>query len=365
MGGFGVVYEVKTDKMSKTCAAKLQLKYRNHNELDFVSEFRGPNIVKVNRVYEKTIGENNEKYSLILMEKASLKDLTNFINSFRKENIFNYILKYPYEMIGDNLVRFIVKQIVKGFETLYMSNYIHFDFKPENTLIFNNLVMKLTDFGLLRNLNKIRNNLNQVQIPGGTPGYIPPEYYSNEDHRIAFEEAALFDYFSLGATIFYLKYEKKMMRYFNHRDNLATANCIIDLIQRSMDIIKTTKSNEKDFIDFLCKLIQYKPEQRLTFEEIYRNKWLNKDYNQILEIVEANKNDDIKILEELNKSDFLFKKKIKINEKRKLMDEININAIDNIHDNRNKEKHKVKVLVSMFGRETPVELEFSQVQKNS
>ena len=29
----------------------------------------------------------------------------------------------------------------------------------------------------------------------------------------------------------------------------------------------------------------------------------------------------------------------------------------------NQEKHKVKVLVSMFGRETPVELEFSQVQK--
>ena len=29
----------------------------------------------------------------------------------------------------------------------------------------------------------------------------------------------------------------------------------------------------------------------------------------------------------------------------------------------NKEKHKVKVLVSMFGRETPVELEFTQVEK--
>ena len=29
----------------------------------------------------------------------------------------------------------------------------------------------------------------------------------------------------------------------------------------------------------------------------------------------------------------------------------------------NKEKHKVKVLISMLGRETPVELEFSQIQK--
>ena len=29
----------------------------------------------------------------------------------------------------------------------------------------------------------------------------------------------------------------------------------------------------------------------------------------------------------------------------------------------NKDKHKVKVLVSMFGRETPIEVDFSQVTK--
>lgn len=40
------------------------------------------------------------------------------------------------------------------------------------------------------------------------------------------------------------------------------------------------------------------------------------------------------------------------------------NFIGNVQE-INKEKHKVKVLVSMFGRETPVELEFSQVQKVS
>ena len=40
------------------------------------------------------------------------------------------------------------------------------------------------------------------------------------------------------------------------------------------------------------------------------------------------------------------------------------NFIGNVQE-INKEKHKVKVFVSMFGRETPVELEFSQVQKVS
>ena len=40
-----------------------------------------------------------------------------------------------------------------------------------------------------------------------------------------------------------------------------------------------------------------------------------------------------------------------------------LNGYSGVVQEINKEKNKVKVLVSMFGRETPVELEFSQVQK--
>ena len=40
-----------------------------------------------------------------------------------------------------------------------------------------------------------------------------------------------------------------------------------------------------------------------------------------------------------------------------------LNGYTGIVQEINKEKNKVKVLVSMFGRETPVELEFSQVKK--
>ena len=40
-----------------------------------------------------------------------------------------------------------------------------------------------------------------------------------------------------------------------------------------------------------------------------------------------------------------------------------LNGYTGVVQEINKEKNKVRVLVSMFGRETPVELEFSQVQK--
>ena len=87
---------------------------------------------------------------------------------------------------------------------------------------------------------------------------------------------------------------------------------------------------------FLCKLIQYDPKDRLSFEEIQRNKWLNKNWNEILEVVETNQEDELKIIEELNKSDFLFEKKNYINKERKSIEEKNINI-----QNKRKEKHKI------------------------
>ena len=338
-GAFGEVYEVIEEKKNKYFAAKLiKDDEKEDNESDLMREFRGPNIIKVNKIYREAFVDsekrNEEKYSLILMEKAPLKDLKTFSNMIKKDNILKYVFKNPFEMIGDNFTRFIIKQLVKGFETLYMANCAHFDFKPENTLIFSDIVIKLSDFGFLRNLNEIKNDKNLVKVPGGTQGYSPPEIYSNNS-LITYKTATTLDYFSLGATIFYIKYGDKMLKFEKFKDNLITANYMIELMQRAMDKIKTTKSNDKDFIDFLCKLIQYDPEGRLSFEEVQRNKWLNKNWNEILEVVETNQENKEKMIEELNKTDFLFEKKNYLNEKRKLMDKININAKDQIEDYNN------------------------------
>ena len=343
-GSFGLVSEIENkDDNNKNYAAKvLERNYNDYekepNESDLILEFRGPNIAKVNKIYHKNYDKKN--YDLILMEKAPLNDLKTFVENINKEHL-DLIFKTPFEIIGNNLIRYFLKQLIKGFETLYFGNYTHFDFKPENTLIFNNLVIKLTDFGLLRNPNKIKDNLNKLIIPGFTEGYIPPEIYYNEGHKISVSEANKFDYFSLGATLYFLKYGEIMMDYPKYKNDISKADCMIKLIERAIDKIQATKSNDKDFNDFLINLINYKPENRISFEEAYRNKWLNKNWKKILEIKENNINDNKKLIIELDKSEFLFEKNNHVNEQRKQIGIINANENESKKINYHKFKFKL------------------------
>ena len=69
-----------------------------------------------------------------------------------------------------------------------------------------------------------------------------------------------------------------------------------------------------------------------------------------------------KILGSMNMSRIDIESELKVNDSVKVMDGAFKDFIGTVQE-INKEKHKVWVLISMFGRETPVELDFSQVQK--
>ena len=333
-GGFGIVKEVQYK--NKIFAGKLtERKNAKFNESDIITEFKGPNIMKVVKKYTETI--DNVTYDLIIMEKATLRDLKSLIKFLYKKNTLKLIYKTPFEnIIGDNFVRYFLKNVINGFECLDRNDLIHFDIKPENILICLNLVFKISDFGLLRNPKQIKrnNDENDLQIPGGTRGYLTPEYYDQKN--ITKDIAKKQDYFSLGATIFYLKYGYKMLDYQeNLEETIRNADNVIDSLQIAMDEIKTTQGCDKGFIDFLCNLIQYKPDDRPIFEEIYRNKWLHKYSKEIGEIFENNESDEEKLMLELNKSDFLLYKK-------QDLDEIKNNNINNINNKNNYQRHKFK-----------------------
>ena len=177
-------------------------------------------------------------------------------------------------------------------------------------LIFLELSLKLSDFGLLKDTSDI----SQIRIPGGTPGYLSPEYYKNLKIKLPIEIAKKQDYFALGVTIFFIKYGKQMIKTKFHKSNKSEENkvnqeYIIDALQKQIVFIKSDKLSDKDFVKFLCNLVQIEPEERPTFEEIYRNKWLNKNKDEIKKVLKGFGNDEPKFLVEIRKSDYLIEKR--------------------------------------------------------
>ena len=161
-------------------------------------------------------------------------------------------------------------------------------------------------------MTKVNENEN-LKIPGGTPGYVSREYYDKQ--KISKVDLQKQDYFSLGSTLFYLKYGENMLDYDKYSDALLNKDRITDILHHKIEYIKSRPFSDNDFIKFLLCLIQYNPKERPIFEEIYRNKWLNRDLDLMKSIIIGNEADEEKLIMELQKSDFLKMKKKEKGEK--------------------------------------------------
>ena len=301
-GAFGTVRQCIM-RNKKLYAAKLVEKEKSDKIL--IEKLRGKNIIEIVKISE--IKYQDKYYYLIIMEFALLENMKKFI-----DNLFNMkILKtinWPFdEIIGNNILRFFTKQIVDGMKIFERNKLVHFDIKPENILITSQLKLKIAYFSFLKDLNQ---EGNSFEVPGGTKGYLPPEYYQSK--KVDKNLANRFDFFSLGATLYYLKFNKYLLNCNQKNSSEISDSYLINLLQKNIYLMKSNLLLDKDFITFICSLIDYLPEERANFEEIYRNKWLNENREEIKEIINPYyKNDERKLTMELIKSDFLIEKKKK------------------------------------------------------
>lgn len=332
-GGFGEVKEM-INQRNKVYAAKIVKQKKKIKQAGSDSEgdqkekdniilnLKNPNIVQIHKIYDEEYAEDDNKketYNLIVMEKAVLKDLKTFIKSLYNQNIDNFINQPFNDVVGNHLLQFFCLQIVNGLEYLERNELIHFDIKPENILIFLNLALKLSDFGLLKEVSQ----MEKIRIPGGTPGYLSPEYYQFQRNKVSIDIAKKQDYYALGVTIYFIKYGKQMIKLKIEKsdkedENRANQEYIVDTLQKKIIFIKSDKLADKDFIKFLCSLIQIDPDDRPFFEEIYRNKWLNKNVNSIKKVLNAFKYDEPKLIDEFRKKDYLIEKKKELTKKREI-----------------------------------------------
>ena len=265
-GGFGLTYQVRRN--NKNYAAKI-IKYNKiekENEADIIKELRGPNIVKVNTVLKKIVGNNI--YYAIIMEEAPFKSLKIFITYMKNDNILDLIYQSPFEIISDNLIKIFSSQLIQGLEILNRNNFCHFDIKPQNILVFENNVYKITDFGEAKNLS---DSVKESTLRGSQLFMSPVLYnglkYNQKD---VIHNAYKSDVYSLGYCLIYAL-----------TLNLNILNDLREIISMKVIHSMISKNIKKHYsgkmIDLITKMLEFEEIKRFSFHDI--QKYIQENYN--------------------------------------------------------------------------------------
>lgn len=184
-GGMANVYLANDTILNRKVAVKV-LRGDLANDEKFVRRFQRealsasslnhPNIVEI---YD--VGEDDGNF-YIVMEYVDGKNLKQLIKRRTK-------LSLP-EVID------IMKQLTDGIAHAHDSFIIHRDIKPQNMLILDNGLVKITDFGIAVALNSTQ--LTQTNSVMGSVHYLPPEQAAGKGATIKS------DIYSLGILMFEL-----------------------------------------------------------------------------------------------------------------------------------------------------------------
>lgn len=182
-GGMSLVYKARDKKLNRFIAVKI-LKHEFIDNEDIVDKFKkeATAIANLNDPYIVNVLDvgSQEDYNYIVMEYVKGKTLKEFI---REKGRISYDLALDFSV-----------QIAKALDCAHKNNIIHRDIKPQNILVTEEGVLKVTDFGIAKSTNSstITNTSNVI----GSAHYFSPEQAKGNyiDSRT--------DLYSLGVVIY-------------------------------------------------------------------------------------------------------------------------------------------------------------------
>lgn len=218
---------------------------RFYLEIDIMKRIKHENIIKFLDTIE------NKDYIYIIMEYCKYGDLRNFLK--RKK-------------INEYKAQIIMKQLISGLKYLYDNNIFHRDLKPQNILVSDNCVIKITDFGLAKECED--NNLSDTIC--GSPIYMAPEIIQHTKYN------SKADIWSLGIIFYELLTGKTPY-------NIKNYDELVDYIKHNDIKIPKKLNISKDAKNLLSKLLIKSSKKRIKWKDIFVHPWIcNKLSNSIL-----------------------------------------------------------------------------------
>jgi hypothetical protein len=241
-GGMGIVYRGVHVVMGRKSALKtlrmLQDADPTHvkrllREATAGGRIQHPNIVSVHDTGEQ------ENMAYVVMEYVRGENLS---EALRREKVFPV-----------NRAVTMMTQVAEALASAFRLGYIHRDIKPENILLMRNDFVKVTDFGLAKNLKDGElGGLTRTGQVLGTMLYMPPEQIvssKGSDQRA--------DIYSLGATFFHLLSGRPVF------DSKSAIALLMDIRTKNAPDITTLVPGVPPQVDqILQRCLKKKPEER-------------------------------------------------------------------------------------------------------
>jgi hypothetical protein len=185
-GGMGTVYRAIREVDRQTVAVKVLAPFmasdeaivtRFTREVRAASRVRNPNVIRI----------------LGYSEQAGIHfTVMEYVDG---ENLEDVLKREGRLAVGR--AAFIAREVARGLAALHAEGILHRDVKPSNILVGRDGSIRMTDFGIARDIS----DLTRLTAPGdllGTLGFAAPEQLEES------ESDARADLYSLGATLHYM-----------------------------------------------------------------------------------------------------------------------------------------------------------------
>lgn len=141
-GSYGNVYEAYDHKKGTQRAVKIfkdefsnVTKWMDQPEVKVMTKIKHKNLVPL----KKVVYENNK---LFLIMELCVQNLAQLFDERRTQG----------ERFTELEIKKYMRDIIRGVSCLHSNGYLHRDLKPENILVSSDGVLKLTDFGTIKNM---------------------------------------------------------------------------------------------------------------------------------------------------------------------------------------------------------------------
>ena len=182
-GGMSIVYKARCNKLNRYVAVKVLKKEMSDNE-DIVNKF------KREATAIAALSDNN---IVNILDVGSQDDINYIVMEYVKGKTLKELIKQFGKLNYETAITIAI-QIAKALECAHKNNIIHRDVKPQNILVTEEGLIKVTDFGIAKSTSSA--TLTNTTTIMGSAHYFSPEQAKGTlvDNRT--------DLYSLGVVLY-------------------------------------------------------------------------------------------------------------------------------------------------------------------